>query len=146
VNDLAVPISGVDALHAHFAEWVKFLDAKGLELEAQLAKLEARKERAAASATAPSTQVGVQGSGYLELAFGDQAIPSKPEDAPVAVDAEPALRAENVLPEARACAENAGQDAREANKTPQAENRASGKTPDLVNTETLVPPAEESIV
>ena len=35
----------MDALHAHFAEWVRFLDAKGQELEAQLAKLEAKKAR-----------------------------------------------------------------------------------------------------
>lgn len=45
MTDLAFPIHGVDALHAHFAEWVRFLDAKGIELEAQLAKLEAAKKK-----------------------------------------------------------------------------------------------------
>ena len=59
MTDLAIPLSGVDALHAHFAEWVRFLDAKGIELEAQLAKLEASKKKkangmeAAASASTP---------------------------------------------------------------------------------------------
>lgn len=47
MTDPTIPINSVDALHAHFAEWVRFLDAKGKELEAQLAKLEASKKKKA---------------------------------------------------------------------------------------------------
>ena len=45
MTDPAVLIPSVDALHAHFVEWVRFLDAKGQELEAQLARLEASKKK-----------------------------------------------------------------------------------------------------
>jgi hypothetical protein len=45
MKDYAIPINDVDTLIAHFAEWVRFLDAKGQELEAQLAKLEASKKK-----------------------------------------------------------------------------------------------------
>ena len=45
MKDYAIPINDVDTLIAHFAEWVRFLDAKGQELDAQLAKLEASKKK-----------------------------------------------------------------------------------------------------
>jgi hypothetical protein len=84
MNDLAIPLSGVDALHAHFAEWVKFLDAKGLELEAQLAKLEAKKVKAGLADTTSSSCVNLapDGPGFLELAFGEQAKQAR-LDAPL---------------------------------------------------------------
>ena len=45
MKDLAVLFNSVDALHAHYVEWVRFLEAKGDELRAQLAKLEAKKAK-----------------------------------------------------------------------------------------------------
>ena len=68
MNDPAITVGSVDALHAHFAEWVKFLDDKQAELEAQLAKLEARKNRGSPPEPAPAPP----GTSYLELAFGPE--------------------------------------------------------------------------
>jgi len=127
MNDLAIPLSGVDALHAHFAEWVKFLDAKGLELEALLAKLEARRARAAAD-----PQVEARGSGYLELAFGPQAMASAPDSSPASAGMEPEFPAEDKRPEEMTCAEVGG---REPEEPLQIENRASGETPNPTNSE-----------
>jgi hypothetical protein len=93
MNDLAIPLSGVDALHAHFAEWVKFLDAKGLELEAQLARLEAKKAKAGwADTTALSSpNLAPDRSGFLELAFGAQANQTKVDPSLPATNAEPTV-------------------------------------------------------
>jgi len=133
MNNLAIPLSGVDALHAHFAEWVKFLDSKGSELEAQLAKLEARK----AHTTASDSQFDLRGSGYLELAFGDQLITSKRDSTPAAddEDTEPAIQVDEVLPEEMAYAEAEGQTAEEANEVLQTEHQASAEPPNPMNTE-----------
>ena len=137
MNDYAVPLSGVDALHAHFAEWIRFLDAKGLELEAQLAKLEARKARAAASETTPSSgsQVDLRGSGYLEIAFGDQGITTQSEGGAAAADAEEALQGVNVLPNEMTDSESGGQESEEASEPPQVENRAPTETPNPANSD-----------
>jgi len=45
MTDPAVPIPSVDELHAHFVEWVRYLDAKEVEFTTQQAKLEAKKEK-----------------------------------------------------------------------------------------------------
>ena len=60
MKDYAIPISDVDTLIAHFAEWVRFLDAKGQELEAQLAKLEASKKKKANGMEPPADISGFQ--------------------------------------------------------------------------------------
>jgi hypothetical protein len=130
MNDLAIPLSGVDALHAHFAEWVKFLDAKGLELEAQLAKLEARKAR-----TTDTPQVDARGSGYLELAFGSQAMASEPDSTPISSDAAQVLYVKNELPDKRPGAEDGDQDTSEASEPPQTGNRISSESPIPIHSE-----------
>jgi hypothetical protein len=60
MKDYAIPINDVDTLIAHFAEWVRFLDAKGQELEAQLAKLEASKKKKANGMEPPADISGFQ--------------------------------------------------------------------------------------
>lgn len=75
MSDLAIPLSGVDALHAHFAAWLRYLEAKEADLAAQLAKLEARKNRPAAAAP----EADPPEAGYLALAFGAPGDPPVPD-------------------------------------------------------------------
>jgi hypothetical protein len=61
----AVPVPNVDAMHAHFVEWVWYLDAKDVELTTQQAKLDAKKVK-----TRNAVPANPQPSGSLETTCG----------------------------------------------------------------------------
>ena len=130
MNDLAVPVNSVDALHAHFAEWIRFLDAKGLELEAQLAKLEARKNRLAAP---PDSTPTSPEAGYLELAFGPQALASTPGEGPKTADESSSSQVDHEPPEDGDRTNGGEQDACENRAAEQIENLASSEALESAN-------------
>ena len=81
----AVPIPSVDALHAHFAEWVWYLDAKGVEFTTQQAKLEAKKvkTRTAVPAKPPPSESSetTRGNDFLDRVFRAQTRSELENDA-----------------------------------------------------------------
>lgn len=140
MNDLAIPLNGVDVLHAHFAEWVRFLDAKGLELEAQVAKLEARKVKTGWSDTAssPAPQDTPGRAGFLELAFGKQATQSK-QDQPI-----PTASPEPTAPPDAASPEESTQETSEQSEPTQDPSQEAGDAPDIgIVSPTVEPPEPE---
>jgi len=126
MTDLAIPLSGIDALHAHFAEWVRFLDAKGIELEAQLAKLEARKAKADLSDAASSSgsHKAPDGPGFLELAFGEQAKQTG-VDSPL-----PAAYVEPTAPAEMPSADETAEETAEQNEPAQDPSKEIGNDPE----------------
>jgi hypothetical protein len=93
MKDLAVLFNSVDALHAHYVEWVRFLEAKGDELRAQLAKLEAKKAKANMPISAcPSSPDLLETQGeedFLDIVFRSQANSTPDAIASVQTPAEP---------------------------------------------------------
>ena len=65
MTDPAVPVPNVDAMHAHFVEWVWYLDAKGVELTTQQAKLDAKKVK-----TRTATQARPSPAEFTETTHG----------------------------------------------------------------------------
>jgi hypothetical protein len=80
MKDLAVLFNSVDALHAHYVEWVRFLEAKGDELRGQLAKLEAKKARThvpiSANSSSPDTPEVSGEEDFLDIVFQSQVHPT----------------------------------------------------------------------
>ena len=76
MTDLAVPIPSVDELHAHFVEWVRYLDSKEVEFTTQQAKLEAKKVKTrtatqARPSPAESSEI-IRGNDLLDHVFRAQ--------------------------------------------------------------------------
>ena len=83
MTDPTFPIPSVDTLHAHFVEWVWYLDAKEVEYTTQQAKLEAKKVKTrtatqARPSPAESSEI-TRGNDLLDRVF--RAQPSDLETA-----------------------------------------------------------------